>query len=194
MCILSTNSNSGLDETLEETLRATLEGDSILQQRHDPFVILSVIFHQISLLIEQAREELDLRICKKEASSGVAIHNYSADPYESVKTFSMRKVDLHKLETEVFMFLHLLEFQVHFGEFLIQQHQILQDLYQCKSQGEDGQHKVPSLSSGRTVKASLEVGLSMSRWRLAQVKVLSQRLQIQLQVVSVRCRHLPEQS
>jgi hypothetical protein len=159
----------------------------------DPFVVPIKIFTHFSIAMEKEREALDEQVCACEAVSGVTLGHFVSSRYASIKDSTLRKKALHKLDAQCHVFLRMLEFQVELGKFLMQQHiklgQLISEVssetaVEATSDGK-GYHGL-SMASFHGVEASLELSLSMSVSRLSQVKVLSQRIQIQIQVV---CLH-----
>jgi hypothetical protein len=63
---------------------------------NDPFIILSAIFDHESMVMEDKRKIMDERICRQEATSGVAVHNFYRSAQASINDFAMLKLDLYK--------------------------------------------------------------------------------------------------
>ncbi len=185
VCFISGN-NIG---KLETRLQGIFSGPASPAQpssSHNPLLILAAIFAEFSAILEHRRRELDVSVCVLESKTGMTAHGYSERLRAKPTEFAQVTHNLHIVAGYTLFFEQTM--QAHLGalEFLRRQHDILQNLRKATPRRQDHtQRESPSGPSESEVVYCLDMSMSFSRYRLDQVRGLSRRLEIQLDVVRI---------
>jgi hypothetical protein len=147
----------------------------------DPFVILGAIFAEYSSILEDERRRLHRLVREKEAKTGITALYYNKSLRATAAQYASLIKEFHICEGFLMFFERTVEYQVGCIQFLQAQHFVLNAL---RSQALALSHpgELIPLNSYNT-RDSLDLSATFSRHRVCQVKTLSRRMQIQLDVV-----------
>jgi hypothetical protein len=179
----------GFLQKLQERLQQLFpDKSSTLPSRKgkDPFIILSSIFAEYSTIIEYERRRLDLMVRDQEAKTGMGAHMHDESLRASAQQYTELAEALHVCGGLMMFFGRTIEFQVDCTSFLLEQHVILNELRSkllWRESHETRQATPSNIQEYQKVHDLLSLSLSFQRNRLSQVRILSQRVQIQLSVV-----------
>lgn len=158
-------------ERLEEVVRRLSSTPSEL----DPFIILAVVAEEYGRSLDECARQLDARDRIISEKTGHPLHiSPTPSSKASNKEFASLKKDAHMLEGDIICFDRMAAFQVGWTEFLVQQHQVLNNLRLEPD---------ADTTASDLVAHSLRRSASICHGRVLYQRILIGMIKVQLQVV-----------